>query len=456
MNSSDRGDSPSVTAQGPQVTANSKRFRTGDQGWVRERNLAILMNYLWTEGHPISRTRLTATSGLNKTTVGSLLTQLQSWGFVRESGIQGRRPGRPGALFQLNEHGGRIIGMEIGVGFVSVIVGDLHANVLWRSERETTANGTQLAGASLDVVWGEVERMVAEGISAARRDSGRLLGMGVGVPGIVDVATGRLLFAPNLHWQDVPVGDLLRNTFGIPVVVSNEANAAALGEWMFGVARGVENFVYLSAGVGLGGGLIVNGHLYGGAEGYAGEVGHMTLIPDGPPCNCGNRGCWEVLVGPAAIVQRVREAAAAGHAPLLWRRCGGHLDAIGIDDIRQAAEDGEQVVLATLHDVGRYLGIGIANLINVFNPTHIVLGGVLSLFGPFIVPSAQEVAYARAIIPSRQNVQICLSSFRFDACAMGGMATILREVLDNPTAWAPIPATPTAPRRQLEHSTSIV
>ena len=136
------------------------------------------------------------------------------------------------------------------------------------------------------------------------------------MPGLIDHATGTLLFAPNLGWSNVPLREMWQR-FGVPVIVENEANAAALGEYMLGVAKHVDNFIYLSAGVGLGGGLMIDGKLYGGVGGYAGEIGHMTLAPDGPQCTCGNRGCWETFVGPTAILDRVRQAAQEGHTPIL-------------------------------------------------------------------------------------------------------------------------------------------
>ena len=420
------------------------RYRTGDQAWVRERNLAIVLNYLWEAGQPVSRAHLVQVSGLNKSTVGSILAQLQSWGLVKDSGMSEPRPGRPGTLIDMNPEAGRLIGAEIGVGFVSAVVTDLKAGVLWRHKIETFEDGempTTLQDQAR--VLKKTEDLVHEAIQQATAGETRLFGIGLGVPGLVDHATGTLLFAPNLKWSNVPLRDMWQKCFGVPVVVENEANAAALGEWMLGVGRQVDNFVYLSAGVGLGGGLMINGKLYGGRGGFAGEVGHMTLDPDGPPCNCGSRGCWEVLIGPTAIVQRVRQAVVEGRATNLLALCGGDPEAIRMEHVLQAAEHGEPAVLNTLDEVGRYLGIGIANLINTFNPSLVVLGGVLSLAGPYILPRAQQEVNTRALAVARKGVEITLSAFKFDACVMGGAALILHEILNNPALWQPKP--PPAP-----------
>jgi glucokinase-like ROK family protein len=409
-----------------------RRYRTGGQAWVRERNLAIMLNYLWEAGGPVSRTHLVEISGLNKSTVGSLLAQLQSWGLVKESGMSGPRPGRPGVLIDLNPDAGRVIGAEIGVDYISVVVTDLKANVVWCRKVDTNSGSAQQ-----EQILSQTESLIQESLAQAVTGNSRLFGIGVGVPGLVDHATGTLLFAPNLKWRNLPLREMWRKRFGTLVVVENDARAAAVGEWMLGAARQVENFIYLSAGVGLGGGVMINGRLYGGIGGFAGEVGHMTLEPDGPRCNCGNRGCWEVLVGPTAIVGRVRQAAQAGQAPVVLGLCRGDVNAIKMEHVLQAAAQNEPAVIAAFQEAGRYLGIGIANLVNAFNPSLVVLGGVLSLAAPYILPRAQQEIDRRALDAARAGVRVTVSAFKFDACVMGGTALILREILNNPAAWQP-------------------
>ena len=412
-----------------------RRYRTADQNWVRERNLAIVLNYLWEAGGSISRARLTEISGLNKSTIGSLLSQLQAWGFVKEAGHINSRPGRPSIMIDLNPDAGRLIGAEIGVDFISVVLADMRANVVWRHKIDLANGDSKPKRAQM---LEQTERLVQVALQQAADSGHRLFGIGLGVPGLVDHATGTLLFAPNLGWSNVPLRDMWRR-FNVPVIVENEANAAALGERMLGVAKQVDNFIYLSAGVGLGGGLVIDGKLYGGVGGYAGEVGHMTLAPDGPQCNCGNRGCWETLIGPTAIIERVQQAASEGRAPNLMAlpEVGGDVKAIRMKHVLEAAECGEPVVLHVLDDVGRYLGIGIASLLNAFNPSLVVLGGVLSLAGPYILPRAQREVEARALSATRTGVDITLSAFKFDAGVMGGVSLILREILNSPTAWLP-------------------
>ncbi len=404
---------------------------------MRERNLSIVLNYIWEAGEPIARPRLTEISGLNKSTIGSLLAQLQAWNFIKETGTSSIGPGRPGIMIDINPDAGRLIGVEIGVDFISAVLTDLKANSVWQSKIDTNNEGSTRTPDQATMLE-QTEQLIQKAIDLTQIAGQRLLGIGVGVPGLVDHATGSLLFAPNLGWRDVPLREILQR-FGVPVIVENEANAAALGEHMLGVAQRIDNFIYLSAGVGLGGGIVIDGKLYGGVGGYAGEIGHMTLVPDGPQCNCGNRGCWETLIGPTAIIERVQQAASEGRTPILMAlpELNGAVQTIGMKHIIQAAELGEPSVLHVLDEVGRYLGIGIASLLNAFNPSLVVLGGGLSPVGPYILPRAQREVEARALAAARAGVNITLSAFKFDACVMGGVSLIVREILSNPAAWHP-------------------
>ncbi len=405
-------------------------IRTGDQNWVRQHNLAILLTYLWEAGGAVSRTQLVETSGLNKSTVGHLIAQLQAWGLVKDNGISDPRPGRPATLVDIAPNGGRMIGVELGVDFISIVLTDLKCNIVWRQKVETNGSGSNQTQ-TLE----QAERLVETAIAEAARCECRLFGIGLGVPGLVDYTTGTLLFAPNLRWSNVPLRDMWTRRFQVPVVVENDAKAAALGEQMCGAAKQVSDFVYLGAGIGLGGGVVIDGKLYRGADGFAGAIGHMTIDPDGPQCNCGNRGCWETLIGPRAIVGQVRQAAVEGRVPglLALPGVGGDPAAIKMHHILQAAEQDEPVVCQVLEQVGRYLGIGIANLIYAYNPSQIILGGMLSLAGPYVLSPAQAEVDKRALSIVRKNVRITLSAFKFDACVIGSATLILRELLNDPT-----------------------
>ncbi len=393
-------------------------YRTGDQTLVRELNRAILLSHL-RRSAPQSRASLAALTGLNKATVSSLINELLEHKLVCELGLADSSGGRRATLLDLNPHAGCLIGVEMSVDYVNAVLTDFRAEVQWRERAVLGGAADQATTVARTIAMIETARRAAEERGA------QVLGVGLGVPGLVDVASGRLVFGPNLGWYDVPIRDLLRERFSFPVFVDNDANASALGEWYFGSAQQVDNFVYLTANMGLGAGVMLGGQVHRGATGYAGEVGHTVIDPDGPPCGCGSRGCWETLAGQRALVRRV----ATGWHDSGEAAAGGE---INMECILQAAGAGDPVVLAALEETARYLGLGIANLLNTFNPSEVVLGGVLSTAADYLLPGIERAIAAHALRWPRQSARLCVSAFRFDACAMGGVALVLQHLVSHP------------------------
>lgn len=409
------------------------RTRTGDQALIREINLSIILNAL-RDHPPLSRAALAVATGLNKTTVSSLVQQLIDAGLLTETGVGKNGTGRPGILLQLNPHAGGIIGVEVGVDYVSVALTDFAARVIWRHQehidrREAQAIILQRAFSNIDAAVGQ-----------ARLRSLPILGLAFGVPGLVDVESGTLLYAPNLHWENVPLLRLLRERFSFPVYVDNEASIAAFGEAYFGVARGARNVLYISAGVGIGGGLVLDGRIYPGGSGFAGEVGHMSLDPDGLPCACGNRGCWETLASQVALFRRVQECIAAGQSSSLARFKNGKREQLTTPLIVSAAQEGDPIARRALHDTGRYLGIGLANLVNALNPEMVVFGGIMSLAHEFLLPVIQQTIDERALRWSSHTTQVVVAAYGSDACVMGAVAKVYDQTLRQPLSRSRIAA----------------
>lgn len=401
------------------------RARTGDQALIREINLSIILNAL-RDHPPLSRAALAAATGLNKTTVSSLVQQLIDAGFVTETGVGKNITGRPGILLQLNPHAGGIIGAEMGVDFISVVLTDFAARVIWRHHERTDRREGQAAILRRGIA--NIEAAVAQ----ARLHALPILGLALGVPGLVDVESGTLLYAPNLQWENVPLRQILGSRFHFPVYVDNEASIAAFGETYFGVARGARNVLYVSAGVGLGGGLVLDGRIYPGGSGFAGEVGHMTIEPDGLPCACGNRGCWETLASQSAVFRRVHEAIAAGKTSTLARFKNSRREQLSIPIVVNAAESGDAVARQALLDTGTYLGIGLANLMNALNPEMVVFGGSLSLAKEFLMPVIQQTINERALRWSWRAARIVVAAHGSDACMMGAVAMVYDHMLRQP------------------------
>jgi glucokinase-like ROK family protein len=256
------------------------------------------------------------------------------------------------------------------------------------------------------------------------------------MPGLVDAASGTLLVAPNLGWTDVPVRELLQEHFDFPIFVGNEANLAALGETYFGAAAGFNHVLYLSSGVGLGGGIVLNGQIMTGTTGFSGEIGHMTLVAeDGLPCNCGNTGCWETVANQWAVFRYVEEAIQRGQASSLQEVLSRPPYRLTIPNVVQAAKAGDAVAIAALEETGRWLGIGLANLINALNPQRVVFGGILSLAHDFLMPVIRSTVARRAWRYSYEACDIVIAENGADACVFGGVAAVYHQFLSEPQAF---------------------
>lgn len=401
----------------------ARQFRTGDQTLVRELNRSILLHRLRI-APPLSRADLATSTGLNKTTVSKLIDELISEELVREIGLVPSSGGRPGVLLELNPDGGSIIGGEIGVGRMAAVVTDLRASISWRQEVAFDKE------AGKESVLQQLDALLQQAKEVALRGKRRLLGVGVAIPGLVDVASGTLVFEPNMGWREVPLRDRLASKLRLPAFIENDANAAALAERYFGAAQDVEDFAYVVANIGLGAGLVVGGQIFSGASGYAGEAGHTTIDPDGPLCRCGNRGCWERLASLRALIERVDRALQAG----IDSRIPSYTDGgeITLAAILEAARAGDQVAQQALEETGTYLGIGIANLVNLLNPQLVAFGGSLSLAHEFLMPAAQRVVNERAMGELRRAARVVVSALKADACVLGGVALVLHDILRRP------------------------
>jgi len=398
---------------------------TADQGLIRKLNTAILMDVL-RRFAPLSRAELAARTGLNRSSVSIIINSLIEEGLIQETDLQNSKIGRPGMLLELNPKGGFAIGLELGVDFISVILTDFIANLLWRERIASDPAEDQIT--IIDKATNLTQHALDYGLSQGLRP----LGIGIGVPGLIDLRQGKLIFAPNLHWNNVPLRLIWSQRFNLPVFIENEANAAALGEYYFGAAQGVENFIYLSAGIGLGAGIVLDGKLFRGSHGYASEVGHMTVDPNGELCGCGKRGCWETQVGPRAVLRRVRATVESGVPSTLCDLVEGDLERISFESVVQAADQNDAVALRALQDVGVNLGVGVANLVNIFNPELIVLGGALNQASAILLPIVERLICENALKPACENVRVLASAHGIDACLMGAVALVLEDILREP------------------------
>ncbi|MBI5666918.1 MAG: ROK family transcriptional regulator [Chloroflexi bacterium] len=403
--------------------------RTGDQALVREINLALIMQRL-RENAPISRAALAEMTGLNKSTVSSLVQELISSRFVHEIGRTANNIGRPSTLLQINPSAGYIVSAEIGVDFIAAACANFAADVIWQHRQDTVSDHSQTS------IMTRLRKLLTQAIKAGRRQGlERPLGLALGIPGLVEQETGILLFAPNLHWENVPLRAMLQVTFPtIPIFVDNEANLAALGEHFYGAARGYDTVLYISAGVGLGGAIVTGSRLFKGKLGFASEFGHMTFDADGERCNCGNRGCWETFVSQSVVFRAVRQAVESGRPSLICDWIGSDWNRLTMTMVLDAARRADPVALAALDTIGHNLGIGIASLVNALNPDRVVFGGTLSLAGDFLLPAVQAELHTRALRWNADATSVALARYGADACVMGGIAVVHQSIFTHSLA----------------------
>lgn len=372
---------------------------------------------------PISRARVANLTGLNRGTVSNIVNALIEEGLVSENGQEGSKVGRPAIPLSLRPDGGAVIGMEIGVDFIAILLTNFVAETLWETRVETTSSQSQSS------IISQAEQLVEQALSIAKEQRLRILGLGVGLPGLINLRQGELIVAPNLKWRNVPLRLMWNQRFRLPVYIENEANLAALGEYYFGVAQGVENFIYVCSGIGLGGGIMIGGNLFRGGYGYAGEIGHVQRDPQGEQCACGRIGCWETQVGPRAVLRRVKKELQIHSDQFLLDACQGNFDNITFEMVVKFALEGDSVCRQAIEDVAAYLGAGIADLVNVFNPELVVIGGTFILGKDILRPIIEKTIFSNALQPSADSLRLAFSERGADACALGAVAIVLDDIL---------------------------
>ncbi len=379
--------------------------------------LQMLLRY-----QPVSRADLVELTGLSPTTITNLISELLEQGIVAEDGVSpsGQRGvGRPRTLLRLVPEARHAIGIHIGVGSVRVAVANLHAQL---SSPLTLAHPLEHTP---EEVLGETVALVGQAINQSGVAPPTIVGVGVGASGLVNPHTGVNVMAPNLGWRDVPIRDWLTERLDLPVVVDNNARAMALGEAMFGAGRDIHALAFVYARIGVGAGFVVDGQLFRGSAAGAGEIGHTTIIADGgEPCRCGNTGCLETLVSEPSIVRRAKALAAEEQGGIL----ATHLrqgEGSSFERVLAAARAGDAATLAMLREQACYLGIALANLVNVLNPDLIVLGGICAQGEDLLLPTVELTMRQRAFAGLSERVRLQTTSFGPHAGTVGAAALAL-------------------------------
>jgi predicted NBD/HSP70 family sugar kinase len=369
----------------------------------------------------ISRIDISRTTGLSQATVTSITADLLAEGMLLEQqsgkSVGGRRPIPLG----LNPQGAYTVGVHLSVDQICVVLMDLQAIII-----NSHSAPLDIDDLGLDSV---VEKMI-QAVHACLWDADfskkQLSGIGVAIPGLIDSRTGFVHYIPNYQWQNVNLAELLRKKIGIPTYVENSANTLVIFEQWFGVGRGVDNFILITTENGIGMGMVVNGQIFRGFSGVAGEFGHTVVQENGPLCRCGEHGCLEAICGNNAIIRDAKEAARQGK----WQP--GRIESITIGEVLSAAIQGNAVLKDIYYRVGRALGTGISNLQKILDPEIIIISGkgVLAeelIFGPMLETLHKDISF-----DSDARVKLFAQEWKATNYARGAGALVLQEVYESP------------------------
>ena len=316
-----------------------------------------------------------------------------------------------------------ILGIDLGGSKILTAVINFQGEIL--SSDESTTPATEGREVVIQAILDSAQSALKQtGVTISE-----ISAVGIGAPGISNPEAGILFISPNLPgWRNVLLRDIIQNKIGKKSFLINDANAAALGEFYFGAARGIRNFIYITISTGIGGGIIIDGKIYGGAIGTAGEVGHMTIDDEGPICNCGNRGCWETLASGTALAREAKQRIKKGFRTSILKYAGGDVEKVTAEAVSNAAEQGDKLAKELIARTGYYVGVGLVNLINIFNPELIVIGGGLSNIGDMLLKPAFKVAGERAYKEAFQAVRFASAGLGRNSGVLGAAAYALQEI----------------------------
>ena len=378
----------------------------GTLGWLRERNRNRVLGALRERGR-ISQADIARLTGLSRTTVHTLVSELKNSGLVHEveTSAPDVRGGRPAVQLMLRDSSLAVVGIDFGHSHVQVAVADVAHNVL--AERRRDLDVRHDARTALDTATVMVEEVLAE----ARVERKAVIAAGIGVPGPVDRGRGTAGSATILPgWTGVRIAREMQLRLGMPVEIENDANLGALAEMTWGAGRECSNFAYIKAATGIGAGIVIDGRLLRGASGTAGEIGHTTLDESGALCYCGNRGCLETVASGPAIIALVSS---------------GHPELLTLGQVIELASSGDARCRRAISDAGREIGVAVAGLCNLINPERVIVGGLLSRVGELLLQPIRESIRRHAVFAAAERVEVVAAVFVERAELLGSLALAL-------------------------------
>lgn len=374
-------------------------------------NKSIILNKIRTS-EPISRAQIAKDTSLTPPTVSSIVKELMEQGLVSESALGHSSGGRKPTMLHINTSAFYVIGIDAGPKMVEGVLTDLSGEILYRTSsllKKSITNDQFIA------ILKEITNTIFQ---LSNIDQDKIIGIGIAMHGVVDINTGTSLVAPILNLRNIPIKAELEKQFNLTIKVENDARAMALGEYWFGGHGDVDSMVAVNIGRGVGAGIVMDGKLYHGALGIAGEIGHMTIDMNGSLCECGNKGCLQTFVSGPAIAERAS------------KQMQGNGSVLSGKEVFEQALRNDPFSLELLYETGAIIGVGLVNLIHLVNPSKIVLGGGVMKSEKFILPAILESIERRAMTTEAKQTSVMVTKLGDEATLLGAVSLLLVELFD--------------------------
>lgn len=389
------------------------------RGYFHRHKRFSVLNFIRRMG-PSSVPQVSAATGLDRKVVTSVLGELNREGLVRQKELGASTGGRRPRLFELDPQFGIAVGVDIGLTHTRAVAVDIKGELI-AGQTTKTVTGEGLIEGAIETI---------EMLLTKTRIT-RMLGIGVAMAGLLDPERTLVIFSPKFgSLKNLPLGKIIGDRFGVPVYLEDNARAMALGEKEFGVGRETDNFLCVNLATGIGLGIVINGQLYQGASNCAGELGHIVVEPAGPRCVCGNYGCLEVMASGLAIARQAQDALQQGVASSMREMVKGRLENITAKTVCQAAKSGDKLAFTIIEKAANYLAVGLAAVINLFNPEVIILAGGLSLAGDVIWEPINRRLKVHALEMPLSKVNIVFSELGELLGALGATTLVLNRIFE--------------------------
>ena len=396
----------------------------GNSKYILRVNKKKILNLIY-NGQPISRAEATKKSGISAPTVSRIVDSLIKEGLVQEIGTGKSTGGRCPRMLKMADTENYIIGIDLGTTNIYGILADLNAKIIYEEKRPTKL------GEGFYKIMDQTAEVIETLINQAKDRNKRLCGIGMAVAGLINKQRNIVEFSPNFHWHDVDIIGNLGKRFDMPIFFDNVTRVMALGELCYGVGKQYQDFIFVNIGYGIGAGIILNGSPLLGANGMAGEFGHITIEKDSKiQCDCGNFGCLEALASGRGIARAAQNALEKGADSILAKMCKGNIQTVSAEMVATAAKKGDALAWNVFQQAAEYIGIGIFSLINLFNPEAIIIGGGVIQAGEILFDNVRKTINARSLNRSSRGVPVLAPTFGLKVAAIGAVALVMNKLLD--------------------------